>query len=48
MSSLSPNKDARRMSPRKSAVRMPHYFARETNEQKGGEGVKKSGGGVKK
>ena len=27
---------------------MPHYLARETNEQKGGEGVKKSGGGVKK
>ena len=26
---------------------MPHYLARESNEQKGGKGVKKSGGGVK-
>ena len=48
MSSLSPNDDARRTSPRKSAGRMPHYLARELNEQKGGEGVKKLGGGVKK
>ena len=38
MSSLSPNKDARRTSPRKSAGRMPHYLARETNKQKGGRG----------
>jgi hypothetical protein len=48
MSSLSPNKDARRTSPRKSAGRVPHYLARETNKQKGCGGVKKSGGGVKK
>jgi hypothetical protein len=48
MSSLSPNDDARRTSPRKSAGRMPHYLARESNEEKGGKGVKKSGGGVNK
>ena len=47
MSSLSLNEDARRTSPRKSAGKMPHYLARESNEQKGGEGAKKSGGGVK-
>ena len=27
---------------------MPHYLARESNEQKGVKGVKKLGGGVKK
>ena len=48
MSSLSPNDNARRTSPRKSAGQMPHYLARESNERKGGEGVKKSGGGVQK
>ena len=48
MSSLSPNNDARRTSPRKSDGRMPHYLARESNELKGGEGVKTSGGGVNK
>ena len=47
MSSLSPNEDARRMSPRKSARQRPHYLARESNEQKGGKGGKKLGGGVK-
>ena len=47
MSSLSPNEDARRMSPRKSAGQMPHYPARESNKQKEGKGGKKSGGGVK-
>ena len=47
MSSLSPNKDARRTTPRKSAGQMPHYLARESDKQKGGEGGKKSGGGVK-
>ena len=48
MSLITPNFDARRMSPRKSAGRMPHYLARESNEEKGGKGVKKSRGGVKK
>jgi len=48
MSSLSPNEDARRTSPRKSAKQMPHYLARESDEQKRGKGGKKSGGGVKK
>ena len=48
MSSLSPNDNARRTSPRKSARQMPHYLVRETIEQNGGEGEKKSGGGVKK
>ena len=48
MSSLSPNEDARRTSPRKSAGKMPHYLARESNEQKEGKGGNKSGGGVKK
>ncbi len=48
MNSESPNNDARRTSPRKSAGRMPHYLARESNEEKGGKGVKKSGGGVNK
>jgi hypothetical protein len=48
MSSLSPNEDARRMSPRKSVGQMPHYLGREDNEHKGGKGAKKSGGGVKK
>ena len=48
MSSLSPNEDTRRTSPRKSAKQMPHYFARESDEQKRGKGGKKSGGGVKK
>jgi hypothetical protein len=48
MSSITPNDDARRTSPRKSAGRMPHYLARESNEEKGGKGLNKSGGGVKK
>ncbi len=48
MSSLSPNNDARRTSPRKSAGRMPHYLDRESNKEKGGKGVKKLGGGVNK
>ncbi len=48
MSTLSPNDNARRKSPRKSARQMPHYLARETIEQKGGGGEKKSGGGLKK
>ena len=48
LKSGSPNDDARRTSPRKSAGRMPHYLARESNEEKGGKGVKKSGGGVNK
>jgi hypothetical protein len=48
MSSLSPNEDTRRMSPRKSAGQMPHYLAREYNGQKRGKEGMKSGGGVKK
>ena len=48
MKSGSPNDDARSSSPRKSAGRMPHYLARESNEEKVGKGVKKSGGGVSK
>ena len=48
MNSLHPNDDARRASPRKSASRMPHYLARESDKEKGGKGVKKSGGGVSK
>ena len=48
MNSLSPKDDGRRTSPRKSAGRMPHYLARESNEEKVGKGVKKSGGGVNK
>ena len=48
MSSLSPNDDARRTSSRKSAVRMPHYMARESNEKKGVKGTKKSGVGLNK
>ena len=48
MSSITPNDDARKTSPRKSAGRMPHYLARESNEEKGGKVVNKSGGGVKK
>ena len=49
MSSNSPNDDARRTSPRKSAGRMPpHYLARETNERTGGGGAKKLGVGLKK
>ncbi len=48
MSSLSPNNDKKRKSPRKSAGQMPHYLAREYNEHKGGKGGKKSGGGGKK
>ena len=48
MNSESPNNDARRTSPRKSAGRMPNYLARESNKEKGGKGVKKSGGGVNK
>ena len=48
MSSLSPNDDARRTSPRKSARQMPHYFVRESNKQKGVEVAKKSGVGLNK
>jgi hypothetical protein len=48
MSSLSPNNDARRTSPRKSAGRIPHYLAEESNDQKGVKGAKKSGGGLNK
>ena len=48
MKSGSPNDDARRTSPRKSAGRMPHYLARESNKEKGGKGVKKLGGDVNK
>ncbi len=48
MSSLSPNDDARRTSPRKSARRMPHYLARESSKQKGVKGAKKSGVGLNK
>ncbi len=48
MNSESSNDDAKRTSPRKSAGRMPHYLARESNEEKGGKGVKKLGGGVNK
>jgi hypothetical protein len=49
MSSKSPNDDARRTSPRKSAGQMPpHYLARETNQRKGEKGVKKLGVGLKK
>ena len=49
MSSNSPNDDARRTSPRKSAGRMPpHELARETTERKGGKGAKKLGVGLKK
>jgi hypothetical protein len=49
MSSKSPNDDARRTSPRKSAGRMPpHYLARKTNERKGVKGAKKLGVGLKK
>ena len=49
MKSLHPNEDdARRTSPRKSADRMPHYLARESNEEKVEKGMKKSGGGVSK
>ena len=36
MNLLSLNEDARRKSPRKSVGQMPHYMAREYNEQKGG------------
>ena len=44
MSSNSPNDDARRTSPRKSAGRMPpHYLARETNERTGGGGSEEVG-----
>ena len=48
MNSLSPKDEGRRTSPRKSAGRMPHYLARESNEEKVGKGVKKSGRGVNK
>ena len=49
MSSNSPNDDARRTSPRKSARQMqPQYLVRETKEQKGGVGAKKLGVGLKK
>ena len=48
MNSLSPKDEGRRTSPRKSAGRMPHYLARESNKEKVGKGVKKSGRGVNK
>ena len=48
MNSLNPKDDERRTSPRKSAGRMPHYLARESNKEKGGIGVKKLGGGANK
>ena len=49
MSSNSPNDDARRTSPRKSAGQMqPQYLARETKEKKGCVGAKKLGVGLKK
>ena len=48
MSSLSPNNDARRMSPRKSAGQMPHYLARGSNKQKGVKRAKKLGVGLNK
>jgi len=48
MSSLSPNDDARRTRPRKSAGQMPHYLAWESNEQKGVKRAKKSGVGLNK
>jgi hypothetical protein len=48
MSSLSPNNNARRTSPRKSAGQMPHYLARESNEQKGVKQAKKLGVGLNK
>ena len=41
MSSNSPNEDTSRTSPRKSAIQMPHYLARDYNKHKGGEGGKK-------
>jgi hypothetical protein len=44
MSSLRPSKDARRKSPRKTAGEMPQYLAREYEENKRGQGGKKSGG----
>jgi len=37
MNSLSPKDDGRRTSPRKSAGQMPHYLARESNEEKVGK-----------
>ena len=48
MSSLSPNNNARRTSPRISAGQMPHYLARESNEQKGVKQAKKLGVGLNK
>ncbi len=42
-SSSSPNQDPRRTSSRKSAGQMPHYLARESNEQKGVKQAKKLG-----
>jgi hypothetical protein len=48
MNSLSTKDDGRRTSPRKSAGQMPHYLARESNEEKVGKGVKKLGRGVNK
>ncbi len=47
-SSLSPSKDKRRKSPRKTAGEMPQYLAREYEENKRGQGGKKSGGDGKK
>ncbi len=48
MSSLSPSKDTRRKSQRKTAGEMPQYLAREYEENKRGQGGKKSGGDGKK
>jgi hypothetical protein len=48
MSSLSPSKDARRKSPRKTAGEMSQYLAREYKENKRGQGGKKPGGDGKK
>jgi hypothetical protein len=43
MSSLSPSKDSRRKSPRKTAGEMPQYLAREYKEHKRSQGGKKLG-----
>jgi hypothetical protein len=48
MSSLHPSKDARRKSPRKTAGEMLQYLAKENEENKRGQGGKKSGGDGKK
>ncbi len=48
MTSLSPSKDARRKSPRKTAGEMLQCLAREYKENKRAQGRKKSGGDGKK